>query len=99
MPYLAEPHHTLKSILAAVTRLLSGRAYRLPTGLKLIARQTPQRNRFDLLTVNNLMWNPREGAYKAEPNGSISYQGNPTVWTVGDLIDTGEDVPQLAAGA
>ena len=80
-------------------RLLSGRAYRLPTGLKLIARQTPQNNRFDLLTTNNLLWNPREGAYKAEPDGTISFQGKPTTWTVGDLIDTGQDVPTLVAGA
>lgn len=81
-----------------MVRLLSGRVYRLPTGMRLIARQTPQKNRFDLLTSSNLLWNPREGAYKAEPDGNISYQGKATVWRTSDLLDTGHDIPELAAG-
>lgn len=80
-------------------RLLSGRIYRLPTGMRLVARQMVENGRFDLLTDNNLMWNPTEGSYKAERDGSISYNGKPTVWRTTDLLDTGIDVPRLAAGA
>lgn len=82
-----------------MVRLLSGRRYRLPTGLALTARQAVQNNVFDLFTDSNLLWNPREAVYRAQANGMITYMGKATQWNTGDLLDTGVDVPQLAAGA
>lgn len=80
-------------------RLLSGRVYRLRNGTRFVARQTPQNNRFDLLTTNDLAWSPADSPYKAEPDGTISYMGKPTVWRSSDLVDTGQEMPSLAAGA
>jgi len=82
-----------------MVRLRDRRAYRLPTGTRLVARARVEGGKFDLLTSNNLVWGPGQAEYVAEPDDTITYRGKPTVWRVSDLLDTGADIPELAAGA
>jgi len=80
-------------------RLRSGMIVRLPTGARFVVRQAVANNTFDLLTTNNLVHAPAEAEYRALADGSIVYRGKATVWTVADLVNTGEVAQSLAAGA
>lgn len=104
--YLARPSTVTRYRVASNAerwrqhRLRPGGVYRLRGDMRrYVARPGMQDGAYDLFTTSGLVWNRAQSEYRLEPTGVITYRGAHTPWTRADLLDTGQTIPSLAAGA